>query len=166
LADSSYESPSEYIGHHLSNNVINLDFLGGGSFMTLHLDSFVMAVILGIFSMGLIRLVARKATAGVPTKTQAFVELVFSFIDDEESLSKLCEQLESSKWLAVDTEFERVSTYYPELCLVQVSNGDTTAVIDPITIVDIAPLLNLLYEPSITKVLHSAHQDLEIFFNI
>jgi ribonuclease D len=91
---------------------------------------------------------------------------VFSFIDDEESLSKLCEQLESSKWLAVDTEFERVSTYYPELCLVQVSNGDTTAVIDPITIVDIAPLLNLLYEPSITKVLHSAHQDLEIFFNI
>ena len=83
MADSSYESPSEYIGHHLSNNVINLDFLGGGSFMTLHLDSFVMAVILGIFSMGLIWLVARKATAGIPTKTQAFVELVFSFIDNQ-----------------------------------------------------------------------------------
>ncbi|MFT5394885.1 MAG: ribonuclease D [Gammaproteobacteria bacterium] len=91
---------------------------------------------------------------------------VFSFIDDEESLRQLCEQLVSSTWLAVDTEFERVSTYYPELCLVQVSNGDITAVIDPIAIQDITPLLDLLYQSSITKVMHSAHQDLEIFFNI
>ncbi len=91
---------------------------------------------------------------------------VFSFIEDEESLRLLCEQLVSSTWLAVDTEFERVSTYYPELCLVQVSNGDITAVIDPIEIQDITPLLELLYQSSITKVLHSAHQDLEIFFNI
>ena len=72
----------------------------------------------------------------------------FSFIDDEKSLSQLCKQLKSSKWLAVDTEFERVSTYYPELCLVQISNGDTTVVIDPITIEDMTSLLDLLYEPS------------------
>lgn len=90
----------------------------------------------------------------------------FKLIDDEESLSHLCEKLSQSTWLAVDTEFERVSTYYPELCLVQVSNGDTTVVIDPITIKDITPLLDLLYQPSITKVWHSAHQDLEIFFNM
>jgi ribonuclease D len=90
----------------------------------------------------------------------------FSLVDDQASLSQLCEKLHPSSWLAVDTEFERVSTYYPELCLVQVSNGDLTAVIDPIAIEDISPLLDLLYQPSITKVLHSAHQDLEIFFNI
>jgi len=87
-------------------------------------------------------------------------------IDDEASLSILCEKLKESRWLAVDTEFERVSTYYPELCLVQVSNGELTAVVDPIAIKDINPLLDLLYQPSITIVLHSAHQDLEIFFNI
>jgi ribonuclease D len=81
-------------------------------------------------------------------------------------LSQLCEQLSQSPWLAVDTEFERVSTYFPELCLVQISNGDVTAVIDPIAIKDITPMLDLLYQPAITKVLHSAHQDLEIFFNI
>ena len=78
----------------------------------------------------------------------------------------MCEQLKPSTWLAVDTEFERVSSYYPELCLVQVSNGEITAVIDPITINDISPLLDLFYNPKITIVLHSAHQDLEIFFNI
>lgn len=81
-------------------------------------------------------------------------------------MQQLCEKLHDSLWLAVDTEFERVSTYYPELCLVQVSNGDITAVIDPIAIQDISPLIELLYQSSTTKVLHSAHQDLEIFFNI
>ena len=49
MATSSYGSPSEYIGHHLSNNVLKL---GDGQFMTLHLDSFVMAFILGLLSIG------------------------------------------------------------------------------------------------------------------
>jgi ribonuclease D len=90
----------------------------------------------------------------------------FKLINNEQALLQLCEELNGSKWLAVDTEFERVSTYYPELCLVQISNGEITAVVDPLVIEDITPLLDLLYQPLITKVLHSAHQDLEIFFNI
>lgn len=80
MAGSTYNSPAEYIGHHLTNNELNL---GNHPFMTLHLDSFVMAIILGFLSIGLIWLVARKASAGVPTKTQAFVELIFSFIDNQ-----------------------------------------------------------------------------------
>ena len=80
MTNSSYGTPSEYIGHHLSNNVLKL---GDGPFMTLHLDSFVMAIILGLFSIGLIWLVARKASSAVPTKTQAFIELIFGFIDSQ-----------------------------------------------------------------------------------
>jgi len=91
---------------------------------------------------------------------------VFSIIDNEKSLSQWCDQLRESTWLAVDTEFERVSTYYPELCLLQVSNGSITAVIDPIVINNLDALFELLYEPTITKVFHSAHQDLELFFNL
>ncbi|MGB1799791.1 MAG: ribonuclease D [Gammaproteobacteria bacterium] len=90
----------------------------------------------------------------------------FLFIDNEASLSELCNKLEQSNWLAVDTEFERVNTYYPELCLIQVSNGIVHAIIDPIAIHNLDAFYNLLYDESITKVLHSAHQDLEIFFNI
>jgi len=90
----------------------------------------------------------------------------FTLIDDEQSLSQTCLQFSQSTWLAIDTEFERVSTYYPELCLVQISNGINTAVIDPIAINNLEPLFELLYQQSITKVLHSARQDLEIFFNI
>jgi ribonuclease D len=90
----------------------------------------------------------------------------YLYVDNEESLSSVCKQLGDSTWLAVDTEFERVSTYYPELCLVQISNGTLTVVIDPIVIKNLEPMLDLLYQKSITKVIHSAHQDLEIFFNI
>jgi len=50
--------------------------------------------------------------------------------------------------------------------LIQVSNGVVHAVIDPIAIKNLEPLYDLLYNESITKVLHSAHQDLELFFNL
>jgi len=73
-------TPSEYIAGHLS---FNAKHIGDGSFWTLHIDTLVMSVLLGFVVMGLVWLVAHKATAGVPTKTQAFVELVFGFIDDQ-----------------------------------------------------------------------------------
>ena len=46
--------------------------------------------------------------------------------------------------LAVDTEFLREKTYYPKLCLVQVSTGEEIAAIDPLSIDDLSPLVRLL----------------------
>ncbi len=73
-------TPSSYIAHHLS---FNAKPIGDGSFWVLHYDTLIMSVLLGMLVMGLIWLVARGATAGVPTKRQAFVELVFGFVDDQ-----------------------------------------------------------------------------------
>ena len=73
-------TPSEYITHHLT---FNTKAIGEGAFWSLNIDSLVMGVLLGIISMALIWMVARKATAGVPSKGQAFVELMFGFIDDQ-----------------------------------------------------------------------------------
>jgi F-type H+-transporting ATPase subunit a len=73
-------TPSEYIQHHLS---FNTHSVGEGSFWTLNVDSLVMSIVLGILVMGLVWLVARKATSGVPSKGQAFVELIFGFVDDQ-----------------------------------------------------------------------------------
>lgn len=87
------------------------------------------------------------------------------FIDCDLALSQYCGQLKGHTWLAVDTEFERVSTYYPELCLLQVANNEITVVIDPLAITHLEPLYDVLYDPSITKVFHAARQDLEIFFH-
>jgi len=94
----------------------------------------------------------------------------FLTIENEEDLGKLCKQLKGSDWLAVDTEFERVKTYYPELCLIQVANADIAAIIDPIAITKLEGNLDsffeILYDESIIKVFHSAHQDLEIFLHL
>ena len=73
-------TPSSYIEHHLS---FNAQPVGEGSFWTLHVDTLAMSVILGLVVMGLVWWVARGATSGVPTKRQAFVELVFGFVDDQ-----------------------------------------------------------------------------------
>ncbi len=73
-------TPSSYIQHHLG---FNAQSVGDTSFWTLHVDTLAMSVILGLVVMGLVWLVARGATSGVPSKGQAFVELVFGFIDDQ-----------------------------------------------------------------------------------
>ncbi len=88
------------------------------------------------------------------------------FIDSDLALTQLCGQLKGCSWLAVDTEFERVNTYYPELCLLQLANNEITAVIDPLIIANLEPLYDVLYDASITKVFHAARQDLEVFFHI
>jgi ribonuclease D len=88
----------------------------------------------------------------------------YKLIEDEASLIDICNQFKGSTWLAIDTEFEREKTYYPELCLLQVANADLVAVIDPLVIDNLQALFDLLYDTSITKVFHAARQDLEIFF--
>jgi len=88
------------------------------------------------------------------------------YIATPEALHDLCGRLRSSPWLAVDTEFLRERTYRAQLCLVQLSNRDEVAVIDPLAIDDLGPLLDLLHDPMIVKVLHAARQDLEIFHDI
>ena len=80
MAGAQELTPTSYINHHLS---FFERPVGDGSFWTLHVDSVVTAVLLGIVGMGLIWWLARGVTAGVPTKRQAFVELVFSFVDEQ-----------------------------------------------------------------------------------
>jgi ribonuclease D len=47
-----------------------------------------------------------------------------------------------------------------------VANPDVIACVDPLALEDLSPLLDVLYDPAITKVLHAAHQDLEIFYEM
>jgi ribonuclease D len=94
------------------------------------------------------------------------MSLKYQLIETEESLIDICDRFKGAAWLAIDTEFEREKTFYPELCLIQVATADEVAVIDPLTIDNLQPLFDLLYESSITKVFHAARQDLEIFFNL
>jgi F-type H+-transporting ATPase subunit a len=67
---------TEYISHHLTH------FSVGEGFWTWHVDTMVMSILLGLATIGLFYSAAHKATAGVPGKWQAFVEMVVEFIDN------------------------------------------------------------------------------------
>ena len=69
-------------------------------------------------------------------------------------------------WLAIDTEFVRVDTYHPKLCLIQIGDGDTNCCVDTVALADLTPLLDVLYRPDILKLFHAAGQDLEIFVRL
>jgi ribonuclease D len=89
------------------------------------------------------------------------------YIVDRPALADFCAGLRGASWLALDTEFIREQTFYPQLCLIQVAApGGPLACIDPLALPSLDPLLDLLYDPAITKVLHAAHQDLELFYHL
>lgn len=73
-------TPTSYIGHHLTNRTISL---GDSPFWTLHLDTLFTSVLLGLIGFGLMWWVVRGATAGVPNRRQAFVEMLVEFVDDQ-----------------------------------------------------------------------------------
>lgn len=87
-------------------------------------------------------------------------------ITDVESLQSLCARLRDAPWIALDTEFMRVQTYRARLCLIQLSTPELVVCVDPLTLPDLKPLLDLLYQPTVLKVLHAARQDLEVLADL
>jgi ribonuclease D len=86
------------------------------------------------------------------------------YIEDSQALEAACQKLNGFEWLAVDTEFIREKTYFPQIALIQVAHDDLIYCIDPLAIADLSPLFKVLENPAITKVFHAASQDLEIFY--
>lgn len=82
-------------------------------------------------------------------------------------LTRVCQAFATAKHLAVDTEFMRESTYYPQLCLIQLATPELAVAVDPLAQnISLAPLTQLFANPAITKVFHAAKQDLQIFFQL
>lgn len=93
--------------------------------------------------------------------------LIHPLVTTTASLAELCRRWADAPYLAVDTEFMRENTYWPDLCLVQVASPDEAACIDPkATGIDLAPLLELLIDGEPLKVFHAGGQDLEIVYNL
>lgn len=84
----------------------------------------------------------------------------YVWIDDDRALTDLRERLEGQSRLAIDTEFHRERTYFPELALVQIGSSDGVFLIDPLSC-DIGQLAPLLVS-DVTWVAHAAQQDLEV----
>jgi F-type H+-transporting ATPase subunit a len=81
MASGTELTPSEYIQHHLT--FLTHPVGGEGGFWALNLDSIAVSILLGFVGIGLVWWVVRGATSGVPTRRQAFVELLIEFVDDQ-----------------------------------------------------------------------------------
>ncbi len=93
---------------------------------------------------------------------------IHDLITDTATLKKLCERLSKADFVCVDTEFMRENTYWPELCLIQIADGEEAAAIDPMAPgIDMKPLLDLLVNnEDVLKVFHAGGQDVEIIYNL
>ena len=85
------------------------------------------------------------------------------WIDNDQDLNTVLAQAAQATVVAVDTEFRRRDTFWPEVALVQLCFDSEAYLIDPLAIEDPAPLAAMLTDPKIIKVLHSASEDLEVF---
>ncbi|HKX22097.1 MAG TPA: ribonuclease D [Rhizorhapis sp.] len=93
---------------------------------------------------------------------------IHPLITDSDTLAELCARLSKSEFVAVDTEFMRENSYWPDLCLVQIADDKEAAAIDPKSPgLDLTPLLHLLTEnEDVLKVFHAGGQDIEIVHNL
>lgn len=85
-------------------------------------------------------------------------------IDTTDALASFCHRLSKASFITVDTEFIRESTFWAQLCLIQMAGPDEAAIIDPLAPgIDLAPFYALMADERVTKVFHAARQDIEIF---
>ncbi len=94
--------------------------------------------------------------------------IIHPLVTTTATLADLCRRWATAPYVAVDTEFMRENTFWPDLCLVQVASADEAACIDPKAAgLDLGPLLDLMVdEPDVLKVFHAGGQDLEIVYNL
>lgn len=93
---------------------------------------------------------------------------IHPLITESKALADLCKRLAKADFVCVDTEFMRESTFWPELCLIQIADENEAAAIDPLAPgIDLTPLLDLMTKnEDVLKVVHAGGQDLEIVYNL
>ncbi|USD42034.1 ribonuclease D [Vibrio sp. SCSIO 43135] len=89
----------------------------------------------------------------------------YQIITQPDDLKRVCEQAREADAVMLDTEFVRIRTFYPQLGLIQLFDGEALSLIDPTTFKDMTPFVELLRDTSVLKVLHACGEDLEVFQN-
>jgi len=86
-------------------------------------------------------------------------------INSSTDLASACQRLSTNDFVAVDTEFLREQTFWPQLCLMQLAVPGEAFIVDPLAKgIDLAPFWELMANEGVVKVFHAARQDIEIVF--
>jgi ribonuclease D len=85
-------------------------------------------------------------------------------VTDPEELRAVVSRMRGAAKVGFDTEFVGERTYYPRLCLIQLGTEREVVAVDPLAVGDLSPIDDLLFDPSILKLVHAGWQDLKIIF--
>ncbi|TKI08185.1 ribonuclease D [Martelella alba] len=91
--------------------------------------------------------------------------LKYQLITSDTELLEVCNLARQSPRVALDTEFVRIRTYYPQLGLIQLYDGERVSLIDPLAITEWRPFRQLLADPGVIKILHACSEDLDVFLH-
>jgi len=94
------------------------------------------------------------------------VAIEIHWIRDDLSLAEHCREWRQLPFVAVDTEFMRVDTFYPKAGLIQIGDGKCAFLIDPLLIGNWQPLAELIEDRNVVKVLHACSEDLEVLLRL
>ena len=86
-------------------------------------------------------------------------------IETDNQLSLYLDHIKDETLLAIDTEFRRVDSYFPELCLIQIATKDKLECIDVLSLDNLEPLFVKLYGKKTKWIVHSARQDIEALYS-
>lgn len=88
-------------------------------------------------------------------------------IETTAALADACKELAKSEFVTIDTEFLRETTFWPQLCLVQMASPTLEVLVDPMAKgIDLTPLFELMADANVVKVFHAARQDIEIIHHL
>jgi len=87
-------------------------------------------------------------------------------IETDNQLSLYLDHIKDETLLAIDTEFRRVDSYLPELCLIQIATKDKLECIDVLSLDNLEPLFVKLYGKKTKWIVHSARQDIEALYSL
>ena len=85
-------------------------------------------------------------------------------INNDIELNNFLEIIKDANILGIDTEFRRIDSYFPELCLIQISTEEQLECIDVLLISNLEPLFKKLYDAQSKWIVHSARQDIEALY--
>jgi ribonuclease D len=85
-------------------------------------------------------------------------------IESSSAMDSVLDEIVNHTIIAVDTEFQRETTYYPILALVQIATDNQVICIDPLAFDARSALQKILLDKNIRKVFHACSQDMEVLY--
>ena len=89
--------------------------------------------------------------------------MTHQLIETDTALVEVLDRHATENFVAVDTEFRRRDTFFPQVALLQLCWRKDAYLIDPTRVFNLDPVVELLSNPQVIKLIHSPSEDLEVF---